>query len=57
MGGRAREGGSRAKPGNQLVYIYTYESVNLNFNSELCKRVHHPTGQSAFNPSGRVWTP
>ena len=24
MGGRAREGGSRAKPGNQLVYIYIY---------------------------------
>ena len=22
MGGRAREGGSRAKPGNQLVIIY-----------------------------------
>ena len=22
MGGRGREGGSRAKPGNQLVYIY-----------------------------------
>ena len=24
MGGRAREGGCRAKPGNQLVYIYVY---------------------------------
>ena len=24
MGGRGREGGSRAKPGNQLVYIYIY---------------------------------
>ena len=22
MGGRGRQGGSRAKPGNQLVYIY-----------------------------------
>ena len=25
MGGRGREGGSRAKPGNQLVYIYINE--------------------------------
>ena len=24
MGGRGGEGGSRAKPGNQLVYIYIY---------------------------------
>ena len=29
MGGRGGEGGSRAKPGNQLVYIYIQASPVL----------------------------
>ena len=29
MGGRGGEGRSRAKPGNQLVYIYIYQSANV----------------------------
>ena len=32
MGGRAREGGSRAKPGNQLVFIYgSFRVKSTNF--------------------------
>ena len=29
MGGRGREGGSRAKPGNQLVLYIGMESISL----------------------------
>ena len=46
MGGRAREGGSRAKPGNQLV-LYIYElseelkkcNIGCNLNGHLINHI------------------